>query len=142
MCICIASIYRPVSFGKEQAKREIAVKRCLVKIRYAEEKYRSANGQYTDDLNKLVESQLIAKDIQYIPFSDGDKFNVTISSTVAKSGRTVPLMECSARYDQYLKGLDSNSIYNLNDEAAKSGRFGGLKIGDILTPNNNAGNWE
>jgi hypothetical protein len=51
-------------------------------------------------------------------------------------------MECGARYDEYLQGLDADEVSNLTDEAMGAGRFPGLKIGDLETPNNNAGNWE
>lgn len=51
-------------------------------------------------------------------------------------------MECSAAYDDYLKGLDKNSIDNLTQAANESGRFPGLKFGDTTQPNDNAGNWE
>jgi len=51
-------------------------------------------------------------------------------------------MECRAPYSAYLKGLSEREIYNLTDAAEKQGRYAGLKIGDLMTPNNNAGNWE
>jgi hypothetical protein len=51
-------------------------------------------------------------------------------------------MECGARYEQFLDGLDANSVANLIEEASAAGRYPGLKIGDIVQPNNNAGNWE
>ena len=51
-------------------------------------------------------------------------------------------MECYAGYDDYLSGLDAGSIANLTEEANNAGRYPGLKIGDITTPNDNAGNWE
>jgi hypothetical protein len=51
-------------------------------------------------------------------------------------------MECSASFRDYLDGLDENSINNLIEKANNSGNFPGLKIGDLTTDNNNAGNWE
>lgn len=48
----------------------------------------------------------------------------------------------AAAYDDYLKGLDKNSIDNLTQAANESGRFPGLKFGDTTQPNDNAGNWE
>ena len=54
----------------------------------------------------------------------------------------MPLMECGAQYQQYLNGLDENSIANLVEAANEAGLYPGLKIGDLITPNNNAGNWE
>ena len=51
-------------------------------------------------------------------------------------------MECSAEYGTYLDGLNTREIANLRDRAEKTSRFPGLKIGDLYTANNNAGNWE
>ena len=139
---CGLSVYSPVRFDKQKALRERAVKERLLKIRNAEEKYRKANGVYADDFNLLVKGGYLADSLQYIPFSDGKKFSVTVSTQIGKSGREIPLMECGAGYEDYLKGLDANSIANLIEEANSSGRYPGLKIGDITTPNDNAGNWE
>lgn len=51
-------------------------------------------------------------------------------------------MECGATYDDYLQGLDPQEIERLTREANDNGKFAGLKIGDLTTPDNNAGNWE
>ena len=58
-----------------------------------------------------------------------------------KSGKQIPLMECSAAYEDYLDGLDEEAIMNVTEEANYAGRFPGLKIGDITKDNDNAGNW-
>ena len=52
-----------------------------------------------------------------------------------------PLMECGASYEDFLNGLDENAVQELIDNAMISGAYPGLKIGDITTDNNNAGNW-
>src|SRR5574344_783 len=80
--------------------------------------------------------------LKYIPFGNGEKFEVQVTSNMTKSGAVQYLMECGATYSQYLKGLDKDEINELMDNAGKSGAYPGLKIGDIITPNNNAGNWE
>lgn len=140
--VCAMSIYSPIRFGRQQAARERAVKERLVKIRYAEERYRKATGTYTDDFNTLVGMGYLADSLQYIPFSDNKKFDLTVTTQISKSGRQTPLMECGAGYEDYLHGLDGNSIAGLIEEADNAGRYPGLKIGDITTPNDNAGNWE
>lgn len=139
---CGLSVYSPVRFDKQKALRERAVKERLLKIRNAEEKYRKAHGVYADDFNLLVKGGYLADSLQYIPFSDGKKFSVATTVLTGKSGRQTPLMECGAEYGEYLSGLDGNSISNLTEEAYGAGRYPGLKIGDITTPNDNAGNWE
>lgn len=58
------------------------------------------------------------------------------------TGKTVSLMECGAPYQTYLQGLDEQAIATLIEDATKSGTYPGLKIGDLKTNNNNAGNWE
>lgn len=140
--ICFMSVDAPIRFQHQQAVREVAVKQQLLKIRTAEEKYRKANNAYTSDFSKLTEAGFIADSVKYIPYSDGMTFTLTASTQMSKSGRQIPVMECSAGYNEYLKGLDDNAIANLTEKANESGRFPGLKIGDITTPNNNAGNWE
>ena len=139
---CALSVYAPLRFDRQRSMREQVVKERLVKIRHAEERYRQANGRYTDDMAELISRGYMADSLQYIPFADGKKFSVTVSTQIGKSGREIPLMECGAGYEDYLKGLDANSIANLIEEANSSGRYPGLKIGDITTPNDNAGNWE
>ena len=140
--ICFLSVDAPIRFQKEQAKREVTVKQHLLKIRAAEEKYRKAHSVYTGDFTKLVKEGYLADSLRYIPFSGGKVFALTVSSQITKSGRQIPLMECSAGYYDYLSGLDENSVNNLIQKANETGRYPGLKIGDITTPNDNAGNWE
>lgn len=139
---CVISIYAPLRFEKQQVMREQAVKERLVKIRYAEEKYKKDNGTYTDDFSVLIKNGYLADSLQYIPFTENKVFSLVTTVQTGKSGRQISLMECSAGYDEYLFGLDNNRISNLIEEANNSGRYPGLKIGDITTPNDNAGNWE
>lgn len=140
--LCGVSIHAPMRFEKEQARREVAVKQRLMKIRTAEEHYRLRHGAYTGDFKTLIASGLLADSLQYVPYSDGRRFNLTATTIIGKSGRQTPLMECSADYDVYLKGLDKNSIANLVEAANEAGRYPGLKVGDISEPNGNRGNWE
>lgn len=51
-------------------------------------------------------------------------------------------MECGTQYAVYLNGMDEKQIKDITEEANNRGDFPGLKIGDITTPNDNAGNWE
>lgn len=79
--------------------------------------------------------------ISYIPFSGGQKFDM--KAIIGKvSGVDVPLFEASAPFDLLLKDLNRQLIVNLNSDRETSGRFPGLKVGSIESPNNNAGNWE
>ena len=80
--------------------------------------------------------------LQYIPYGDGAVFELEKTIYVGRSGVVQNVMECRAPYAAYLQGLSEREIYNLTDAAEKQGRYPGLKIGDLMTPNNNAGNWE
>lgn len=140
--LCFLSVNTPIRFKREQQRRELVVKQRLLKIRKAEMQYRRLYGVYTGSFGKLADAGLLADSLSYIPFAGGQRFDLTVSTSLGKSGRQIPLMECGATYRQYLQGLDANSITNLTEEANAAGRYPGLKIGDITTDNNNAGNWE
>lgn len=142
LVLCVMSVLSPIRFEHERADREAAVRQRLLLIRAAAERYRTDHGAYTGRLNALVDSGYIADSLLYIPYSDGRRFHLEASSVTTRSGRTVPVMECSATYDEYLQGLDANTVRNLVGDADASGRFPGLKIGDLTTPNDNEGNWE
>lgn len=140
--LCFLSIDSPMRFDRERNERESAVKSQLIKIRVAEEKYRAKYGTYTGSFDVLVKSGFLSDSLRYIPYTDKESFDLQASSAMGKSGNQIPLMECSAKYSQYLNGLDKTSVMDLTEEANAAGRFPGLKIGDLETPNNNAGNWE
>lgn len=139
--LCVLSVSQPVRFQREQARREAVVKQRLLQIRQAEEAYRKRHGTYTADMGKLTRGRYLADSLQYIPFAGKKRFQLATTTLVSKTGKHIPLMECSAAYDDYLQGLDYEAIQQLNDRAIGAGNFPGLKIGDITTDNNNAGNW-
>jgi len=141
MVLCFLSIHQPLHFQSEQAKRETIVKDRLMKIRAAEEKYRRTHGVYTGSFDILIKGKYIADTLQYIPFADGKKFTLSATTIVGKSGKQIPLMECGAGYADYLYGLDEDAIQLLINDANYTGNYPGLKIGDITTDNDNAGNW-
>ncbi len=136
------SIYSPIRFDRQQALRERAVKSRLLQIRLAEEKYKRHTGIYTANWQTLVKQGFLADSLQYIPFAGHKKFDLSADVKIGKSGRQLPVMECGANYSDYLNGLDADEISALIEEANNAGRYPGLKFGDIITPNNNAGNWE
>ena len=100
--LCFLSVYNPMEFGREQTRREAVVKRRLVMIRAAEEKYKAANGTYTNSIDTLVKAGLLADSLRYIPFSGNKEFALATSSIIGKTGKHIPLMECSAGYEEYL----------------------------------------
>lgn len=82
-------------------------------------------------------------DFDIVPNTNNQaKFDLKSTIFLTKSNVEVPLFEASVPYDVYLKGLNRQQIVNLNEEAKTLKKFAGLKVGDISSPNNNAGNWE
>lgn len=141
--LCWISVSAPMRFDKERVRREAVVKQRLMGIRAAAERFRQRSGAYTGSLQTLVDSAGLADSLQYIPFATGKKrFHMQASSVVSRAGRSMPVMECYATYDEYLDGLDRDAIMSLTSATGAAGRFAGLKIGDLATPNDNSGNWE
>ncbi len=83
-----------------------------------------------------------ADSLRFVPFGNGAQFEMDTITQVARSGAPFCLLEVKTPYTTYLNGLDKQEIVNLVDEQTQLGRYAGLKIGDLETANNNAGNWE
>ena len=83
-----------------------------------------------------------ADSMKYIPHGNGAQFEMNVKNDTAKSGAPVYLFEVKAPYETYLSGLDKQEIINLKDLDSKLGKYSGLMVGSIDTPNNGAGNWE
>ena len=78
--------------------------------------------------------------LAFIPFS-GD--SVIMASTVKRvSGVNVPLFEASMPWKSLLKGLNNQLRINLDAQCEDQGKYKGLQVGSVDSPNNNAGNWE
>lgn len=83
-----------------------------------------------------------ADSMRFVPFGNGAQFELYSKNDTAKSGAPVFLFQANTPYDTYLQGLNEQEIYNLKDLQVKLGRYPGLMVGSIETPNNGAGNWE
>lgn len=83
-----------------------------------------------------------ADSLRYVPFSNGAMFEMYAKNDTTKSGAPIFLFQANTPYDTYLQGLDKQEIANLKDVQGKLGKYQGLMVGSIETPNNNAGNWE
>lgn len=91
-------------------------------------------GEYNED--NIAE-------ITYIPFSDNLQFELEVNNDYKTSqGIRVPLFEARAPFESYLGDLNNQELVNLIDRETKLEHYTGLKVGDIYSPNNNAGNWE
>lgn len=80
--------------------------------------------------------------LKYVPFGNGAMFEMAIKNDTSKSGAPIFLFEAKTPYEVYLQGLNRQEIINLIDMQTKLGKYVGLQVGSIETPNNNAGNWE
>ena len=78
-----------------------------------------------------------------IPFSNGERFELETNNDYKTSqGIRVPLFEARAPFASYLSDLNKQELVNLIDREEKLEHYAGLKVGDVFSPNNNAGNWE
>ena len=82
----------------------------------------------------------VVDSLAFIPFS-GD--SVIMASTVKRvSGVNVPLFEATMPWKSLLRGLNNQLRINLDAQCEDQGKFKGLQVGSVESPNNNAGNWE
>lgn len=93
-------------------------------------------------MDTIYPKGFVADSLRFVPFGGGREFQMFTKSDTTKSGAPIYLFEAKTPYEVYLQGLDHQEIVNLKDLAIKLGRFPGLQVGSIETPNNNAGNWE
>jgi hypothetical protein len=88
----------------------------------------------------------VADSLRFIPFAEGDTFEIFACPNTTRSGSIIQVMECNAPDSCFLKGMGKQGdrlIYNRAEEADAKGAYPGLKIGDAGNNwNNNAGNWE
>lgn len=84
----------------------------------------------------------IADSLAYVPFGNGAKFEMETRCDTTKSGIAQWLFEARTLYKVYLDGINNQEMNNLISNMKKLDRYAGLKVGDVETPNNNAGNWE
>ncbi len=101
---------------------------------------------YTDMIERHYGGLYTHETIQnlaVIPFSGGKKFEMEVNNDyVNTSGIAIPLFEARASFDSYLHDLNRQERINAKDVAVKLDRYPGLKVGSVLEPNNNGGNWE
>lgn len=77
--------------------------------------------------------------IRYVPFAPaGVEFEMQSGSIMTASKVEVHVFQAIALNFDILNGMNRQLIINLNDLKP----FPGLKVGDIVEANNNAGNWD
>ena len=80
--------------------------------------------------------------LRYVPFGNGKQFEMASRQDTTKSGAPLNLFQAQTPYETYMGDLDKQQLINLKDLQTKLGKYCGLRVGDIESPNNNAGNWE
>ena len=96
---------------------------------------------YVSVLASLFGESYPIDSIRYIPFSDGQEFELAKAEIMA-GNVPVKVMEAKAPFASYLSGLDKQELINLTELEENLGHYAGTKFGDINSANNNAGNWE
>ncbi len=82
----------------------------------------------------------VIEDIRFIPFTDTIEFEMNAGEI--EQGRVkVNVLEISALYEYFLRGLDRQLIINLIKSKKEIDRFPGLKLGS-MTEASTDGNWE
>lgn len=94
-----------------------------------------------------VKSEIFGEDypidsLPLVPYTKQDSFSLEAGIVTTASNVKVRVFEASVLNDVYLNGLEKQEVVNMNALAAKYEKFPGLKVGNILEANNNAGNWE
>ncbi|MBR1928501.1 MAG: hypothetical protein IJ834_02025 [Paludibacteraceae bacterium] len=101
---------------------------------------------YTNLIQSLYKGEYDENSIEqiiYIPYTDKVRYEVEVDNNYTTSkGIKVPLFEARAHFNTYLGDLDEQERINLIDKEEKLEHYPGLKVGSIVEPNNNAGNWE
>ena len=101
---------------------------------------------YKNMIETLFKGEFTADNIDqitYIPYSNGQRFEIEVNNTYSTSpGIIVPIMAATAHYKTYLSDLNRMELINLIDKEEKLEHYPGLMFGSVDAPNNNAGNWE
>lgn len=140
--VAYLSVARPLRFDDQRQERERTVQQRLKAIREAAESYRADSGRYASTFDELVAGRYLADSLRLIPYSGGEQFTLKTSLQTNAVGEEEPLMECSAGYAQYLKGLPEEQVQALTEKTLSEGAYPGLRIGSLSENNHNAGNWE
>ncbi|MBI9053497.1 MAG: hypothetical protein JEY96_06735 [Bacteroidales bacterium] len=76
-----------------------------------------------------------------VPFTQMDSFEMA-TADLNVSKLNVNVFEAKVHNDILLFDLDRQLVVNLNDKMKNMNNYPGVKVGDVVEPNNNAGNWE
>lgn len=96
-------------------------------------------------LEEIFNKNYAIDQLRIIPNSGGQVFWMAQTTITTGSGVKVPVFEARAHNNQILFEMQDDytqEIINLNEQSRKNNRYPGLKVGSVIEPNNNSGNWE
>jgi len=97
---------------------------------------------YTTVLDSIFELGFPVDSLRYVPYCGDTEFKLEAAVVETGSKVKVEVFEASVLNDIFLQGLDKQLIINYNALREKLTGFPGMRVGNIVEPNNNAGNWE
>ncbi|HUS87355.1 MAG TPA: hypothetical protein VMW76_08950 [Bacteroidales bacterium] len=97
---------------------------------------------YTSVIDSIFDPGFNVDSIRYVPFCPGDQFFLAAATILTGSKVMVEVFEANVLNNIFLHGLDNQLIINYNALREKLTGFPGMRVGNIIEPNNNAGNWE
>lgn len=97
---------------------------------------------YTSVRDSIFPVIFTVDSLRFVPFCDTIQFQMASAKIQTGSRVMVEVFEASIINDIYLRGLDRQLIINYNALRERITGFPGMRVGNIVEPNNNAGNWE
>jgi len=82
-----------------------------------------------------------ADELWKVPYTENYSFEMA-TATLIVSKLNVKVFEAKVLNNILLHGMDRQLVINLNERMKNQNNFPGVQVGDIVEPNNNAGNWE
>jgi hypothetical protein len=76
-----------------------------------------------------------------VPFTEEGYFEMA-TANLSVSKLIVNVFEAKVHNDILLFDMDRQEVVNLNDRMKNRNNYPGVKVGDVVEANNNAGNWE
>lgn len=97
---------------------------------------------YTSVFDSIFAPEFSVDSLRYVPFCDDAEFLLASAKVQTGSKVMVEVFEASVLNDIFLNGLDKQLIINYNALREQITGFSGMRVGNVVEPNNNAGNWE
>lgn len=93
-------------------------------------------------IDSLFKDVDIVKNLQYVPYTDGDTFTLGANQIETGSRVDVQVFEAAVPDSVLLQGLDNQLIINFSERREKMTGYPGLRVGSLTEATNDAGNWE